>query len=288
MSDNRFNSDENSSRKKDPRAQIPEAVSLVKVSVVTPFNEIPIMNKTNDSIVKPIRVRSIKEKLLTFHSEEMKTQRNSKNLFLMKLYCCFFMQYLSILVFTLSCIFSKDFKDWIKMQYLGFVISIAACFFILIIILMFYKSAKIRPWNYLIYICITIGFCFFFGYLEATNNDLSTLGFLVMFTIVSFCQLCFICLKKKEIEIRVHWKLVLASSILGFGVALSFTYKIYYSSLISLVAVICFFFFSMYDSHVISGGRFEDYTYDDYLISSQLVYIDVIGICYYLIASAFE
>ena len=174
------------------------------------------------------------------------------------------------------------------MQYLGFVISIAGCFFILIIILMFYKSAKIRPWNYLIYICITIAFCFFFGYLEATYDDLSTLGFLVMFTMASFCHLCFICLKKKEIGIEVHWKVALASSIFSFCVTLSFTYRIYYRTLISLVAVISFFFFSMYDSHVISGGRFEDYTYDDYLISSQLVYIDVIGICYYLIASAFE
>jgi FtsH-binding integral membrane protein len=288
MGDNRLNSEDNSRNSSVLHPAIPEAASLVKVSVVIPFHENPGLNKTNDSLFKPIRVKSKKEKLLTFHSEEMRTSLNSKSCFLLKLYGSFFLQFSIVLVFCLICSLVDEMNEWMKKQYLGFVISITACFLILLLVLTFHRRAKIEPFNYLIFLLLTICFSFLFGYLEAVYDDLSTVSFLVMFDVVSFSHPCFIYIKGSEINIRSHWKLVLSSSIAGFGAALVFTYKIYFKTIIALTAIVFFFFFSMYDSHVISGGRFDEFTYDDYLISSQLIYIDVVGISYYLIASAFE
>jgi FtsH-binding integral membrane protein len=56
----------------------------------------------------------------------------------------------------------------------------------------------------------------------------------------------------------------------------------FYCFMVSIFAC-CFVF---YDSLLIAGGRFEDLKYDDYNVSSIMVYLDVVGIFVYIIHSA--
>ena len=43
-------------------------------------------------------------------------------------------------------------------------------------------------------------------------------------------------------------------------------------------------FYIVYDTQLIAGGRYDELTYDDYVIGALLLYIDVVGLFMYLLA----
>lgn len=52
----------------------------------------------------------------------------------------------------------------------------------------------------------------------------------------------------------------------------------------SLFAVVMYSFFIIYDTQLIAGGRYAELTYDDYIVGSLMLYIDIIGLFLYILA----
>ena len=77
---------------------------------------------------------------------------------------------------------------------------------------------------------------------------------------------------------------VLACSILLFGFFAIFTYNQILYTVYCLFAVIMYGIFIVYDTQLIAGGRYQELSYDDYILGALLLYIDIIGLFIYILS----
>ena len=89
---------------------------------------------------------------------------------------------------------------------------------------------------------------------------------------------------KKDFTTMGGFITVLLVSILLFAFLMIFLYSIWSYILICLLGVILYGFYIVYDTQLIAGGRYDELTYDDYVIGALLLYIDIVGLFMYLLA----
>jgi FtsH-binding integral membrane protein len=78
------------------------------------------------------------------------------------------------------------------------------------------------------------------------------------------------------------WALIV--SLILFSVFMIFFYSSFVHMLFCLFAIFVYSFFIVYDTQLIAGGRYAELTYDDYILGSIMLYIDIIGLFLYILS----
>lgn len=78
------------------------------------------------------------------------------------------------------------------------------------------------------------------------------------------------------------WSLII--SLILFSFFMIFFYSSFTHLLFCLFAIFVYSFFIIYDTQLIAGGRYAELTYDDYILGSVMLYIDIIGLFLYILS----
>lgn len=73
-------------------------------------------------------------------------------------------------------------------------------------------------------------------------------------------------------------------TIVFFTIAIALDTSNYKNMIIVFIIIIIFSFYIVYDAQLIAGGRYEELSYDDYVIGALMLFIDVIGLFIYILA----
>lgn len=215
------------------------------------------------------------------HKNMAKCENTTLLSFMIKLYSCLFFQFFTSMCFTLYCSFKLkaiEPNQWLR---LSFIVSLSIVLVTLIAILFLNRHLKSFYVQCLIYLLCSGCFAFIFGYLELTFKNFQIVGFLAMYQLISLIHVVY-WIWRKNLNIMDQIRIVLAGSIAAFIVIVGILNQIAVSIAIEAVFLLFFFSFAVYESHSLAQGRFG-FGHEDYLISSQMLFIDVFGAIYELV-----
>ncbi|OMJ74582.1 hypothetical protein SteCoe_26481 [Stentor coeruleus] len=281
------NEKENSSN--PSRSRLPkEEHHLVKrprPSKVTPIdNDMNgTLDKTSIMMSKSNRVRSIVDKLSTFNSSKMITKNNTHETFVRNIFLILTLQSTMTMIVIAIVIsvdeirisFSKASKIPVSC---GIIMAIIGVF-----LLLFKNSAKKTPINYILFAGFSISKSLIGAYICSYYKSPAPLAAFVMFAGINFCLALYASKSKDGFNIKKAVLTAFIACTLFFALSLSFSYMIYRSILYIYIAMIPFSLFVTYDVQLMTGERFSEYTFDDYLAASQIVYVEIVGIFFYIL-----
>ena len=179
--------------------------------------------------------------------------------------------------------FSLYFESFRKFQLQNPTILLVSLILVLIIIILltcFTKFSRKAPLNYII--CFIFTLCESYsvsslcGYINHPKMVIIAC-FLTLFITSSLTIYSFI--TKDDFTLCGSSLFIISSALLGFTVMLFIFGTIYVEFLlISLVIIIIYGFYIVFDTQLIIGGKTYELSIDDYMIGSVIIYTDVIGI----------
>ena len=208
---------------------------------------------------------------------------NRKN-FIKKVYGILAIQLAITSLFTGLVVSIDDLRDAVEDTFVIALICMILTFIISIAIVCSQTVAKKVPVNYIALLLFTICETYIVGYICAFYDSeivliaaIMTLGVTVALTIYAWTT-------KTDFTTMGGLIWVLAVSLLLFGFLTIFFYDSVFYMIFCFIGVVIYGIFLIYDTQLIAGGRYRELGYDDYIIGSLLLYIDIIGLFLYLLS----
>ncbi|OMJ66631.1 hypothetical protein SteCoe_36467 [Stentor coeruleus] len=279
--------DDNSEKLKEEK--IPEEqkkfIKESKSAKVVPINEDleRTLNQSSLSSSKSNRLSNIKSKLLSFKSERMTTEFNSRYSFIRNVFLLLFLQSVSSIIFAVVVLKSEKIRKAITKTKIFIIITSTILSFLVILILCYRRLFKIKKLEWILFILFTISKSLVAAYISEISSNL--------YTIASNIILCGICISiviysiysKENFENRMALLITLLSCTIFFGISFVIMQTYVENMFYIYICVLIFGFFIVYDVQLIAGGRFQDFTYDDYVPTSLIVFIEIIGVLSYIL-----
>ncbi|OMJ91616.1 hypothetical protein SteCoe_5761 [Stentor coeruleus] len=241
------------------------------------------LDKTSIMMTKSNRVRTLVEKLSSFNSSKMITENSTRETFVRNIFLILSLQSTMTMV-VIAIVISVDelresFSEASKIPIAcGITMAIIGVF-----LLLFKSTAKKRPINYILFAGFSICKSLIGAYICSYYMSPAPLAAFVMFAGINSCLALYTSKSKDNFTTKRAILTAFGACTLFFALSLSFSYMIYKSIIYIYIAMIPFSWFVAYDVQLMTGGRFSEYTFDDYLAASQIVYVEIVGIFFYIL-----
>lgn len=234
----------------------------------------------------PIQSRqySIIRSLTAFHNSAKITEHNDRNDFIKKVYTILSCQLSFTVIFVVSIFAIEGLRDGIKetigIVFLCMILTLILC----ISIFCFRKVATTVPYNFIALGAFTVLESYIVGFICAFYEPLIVVVAASMALGVTIALTLYAWNTKKDFTTCGGMVFAVIAAMLLFFFFMIFFYNDVLYLIFCLFAIVMYSFFIIYDTQLIAGGRYAELTYDDYIVGSLMLYIDIIGLFLYILA----
>lgn len=232
----------------------------------------------------PATEKGIIKKPSKLSEPSMITPHNDRKKFIFKVYALLTMQLFTTAIFVSIILAIEPIRIGVRDHYWAVIIAWIMTIFFLLAIFFGRKFMCKYPRNYyamgtftLLQSYIVAYFCAKYDPISVLIAALLTLSITIALTIYAFKT-------KRDFTSMGGIVIVLITGTIFFAFLLIFFLAIWSSILICVLISIVYGVFIIYDTQLIAGGRYSELTYDDYVIGSLILYIDIVGVFIYLLS----
>lgn len=229
------------------------------------------------------RFRSIAEKLSSFKSEKMITQSNTRASFIKKVFGMLSLQSVIALIVIGISISNEDLRLAIKNNNSLAIVCLVLMLTIGLFLLLFKSIARKEYIKYILFALFIISMSLISAYINSLSQSPFIISVLFIFSGANLCLFFYAIISKDDFSTKKAFLVSFAGCSVSFALSLSFSIIIYEETIYVFISMIPFIWFAIYDVQLIAGGRLIEYTYDDYLVSSLIVYVEIVGLFFYII-----
>ena len=235
------------------------------------------------SVSTPCKKKKSLKLLLSFHSQQMVTDKNNRIDFIKKVYSLLSCQLFLNLIFVSIVISNDTLRDGIK-NTTPVVITCFIGIVVLSVFIAFSKSfLKKYPQNFYTLFCFTLLESYMISYIASYYDNLSVLAAFVIALGVTISLTIYTFFISKDCTLKTSMIIAALSCIFFLGISLTFSYRGAAQTIYVFIVIVFYCFFIVYDTQLMAGGRFEEFTYDDYIIATLMLYLDIVGLFLYIL-----
>lgn len=231
--------------------------------------------------IAPSRFRS----LLIFYDSKMKINaKNDRSKFIQKVYALVFTQMICTMAIVSTFTMIKTLRENL-MNYYASLACIILCIILGIFSIWFKKIVRKYPFNYIFLYLFTAVFSYPIAYYSSRYSILGVISSIFVASGISG-SLAFAAYKiRKEFTLIIGLAVGFISGISFFAISLSFSYTSISQVGIRMIFISIFIVYLVWDLQLICGGRHNYLSYDDYVISALLIYVDICALFLYVLST---
>ena len=204
--------------------------------------------------------------------------------FIRKVYSILSVQLLITTIFVLISVCSESYRDFMEENLWFYIVCILLSVIILLVLFFVKELHRKVPYNYILLFLFTIFESFSISYITSYYSPETialatgcTAGLTLILTLYAYFT-------KSDFTMFAGSMIALSFGLLLFGLIFiiigdSNLYRLLFCPL----AVICYGIFLVYDTQLIIGTKRHKIGYDDYILGSVALYIDIVGLFVYLL-----
>jgi FtsH-binding integral membrane protein len=227
--------------------------------------------------------RTLRE-MTSFSDPNMITRKNDRRHFIAKVYGILACQLAFTTVVLGVVLGNEETRDRIKELFWVFIACWIGTIVLMVGIVCSKKLSRKFPINYICLFLFTLLETFILAYFCAYYNPVAVFTAGLLTFVVTLALSIYALKTKTDFTSKIGIFIVAFVSLSMFGILMIFFWSVWLYVLYGCIAVIIFSIFIIYDTQLIAGGRYGELTYDDYVIGSLLLYIDIIGLFMYLLS----
>lgn len=260
-------------------------IKEIKNSKIVPINDELECTLSHGSIASSIskKLSNVKNKLLSFSSERMTTEFNNRYTFIRNVFFLLCLQSVTSIIFVAIALRNEKLGKIIKNSREFRIIVPTALGIFGLIILLFRNILKIKKLEWVFYCLFTITKSFVAIDISETASNHSTIAIHVMFSGVCLSLVLYSIFSREKFKNQMALLITLLSCTIFFGISFLFTKTSVTRIFYMYIGVLIFSCFIVYDVQLIAGGRFQDFNYDDYVTASLIVFVEIIGVFFYIL-----
>jgi protein lifeguard len=158
------------------------------------------------------------------------------------------------------------------------------CLIIAIAVMFFKKIARQYPYNYIALFSFSFFESYVVAFVCAFYNPYIVLCAAIITMVVTFALTAYACQTRKDFTTCGGILVSLFTSFVMFGFFMIFFHYMYLQLIFCEIAIIFYCFFIVYDTQMVAGGRYQEISYDDYVIGALMLYVDIIGLFLYVLS----
>ena len=209
---------------------------------------------------------------------------NDRRAFIRKVYALLSIQLVFTSIVVGIVVAVPELSEGIK-HTTGLVIAAIIITLILIIgIMCFKKVARKYPINYIALLTFTIFESYIVAYVCAFYDPYIVLCSAIIALTVAFALTIYAWKTKSDFTVCGGVLVGVTTSLLFFGFFMIFFHNTYAKLIFCEIAIILYSVFIVYDTQLIAGGRYQEISYDDYVIGAVILYVDIVGLFLYILS----
>jgi FtsH-binding integral membrane protein len=214
----------------------------------------------------------------------MITPHNDRKKFISKVYALLTVQLLVTAIFVSIVLAVEPLRKGVKENYWIVILAWLLTIFFLLAIFFGRKFARVYPRNYIASFTFTLLQSYIVAFFCAKYDPITVVIAACLTFAVTIALTVYACKTKKDFTSMGGVLTVLIMASVCFAFLMIFFMSIWGNILVCVLISILYGVFIIYDTQLIAGGRYSELTYDDYVIGSLILYIDIVGLFIYFLS----
>lgn len=214
----------------------------------------------------------------------MITPSNDRKKFIAKVYALLTIQLFVTSIFVSIVLAVEPLRKGVKDNYWVVILAWLLTIFFLLAIFFGRKFARVYPRNYIAMFTFTLLQSYIVAYFCAKYDPITVVIAAVLTFAVTVALTVYACKTKTDFTSMGGILTVLIIASVCFAFLMIFFMSSWGNILVCVLISIVYGIFIIYDTQLIAGGRYSELTYDDYVIGSLILYIDIVGLFIYFLS----
>ncbi|OMJ67629.1 hypothetical protein SteCoe_35149 [Stentor coeruleus] len=216
--------------------------------------------------------------------EPNETLKNDRRAFIRKVYALLSIQLIWTAIITGIVVGIPVIREGIKKTKGLVIAAMVICLALVIAIMCFKKIARRYPINYLALFTFSFFESYIVAYVCAFYDKYIVLCAALIALSVAFVLTIYAWKSKRDFTVCGGVLISVTTSLILFGFFMIFFNTHFLNLIFCEVAIIIYSVFIVYDTQLIAGGRYQEITFDDYVIGALILYVDIVGIFLYILS----
>lgn len=171
-------------------------------------------------------------------------------------------------------------KETLGLFYASLIITIV----LIVAIMCFKKVARKYPINYIALFTFTIFESYILAFVSSYYNPYIVLSAVILTFVVTISLTIYAFKTKSDFTVCGGVLVSVSTSLIMFGILLIFFHPFYIHMIFCEIAIVIYSVFIVYDTQLIAGGRYNEISFDDYVIGALMLYVDIVGLFIYIMS----
>ena len=210
--------------------------------------------------------------------------KNDRKGFIKKVYSLLSIQLSFTFIFIGIIVGVPALREGIKETLGLFYASLVITILLVIAIMCFKKVARRYPINYIALFTFTIFESYILAFVSSYYNPYVVLSAVILTFVVTISLTIYAFKTKSDFTLCGGALVAVSTSLLMFGILLIFFHSFYVHMIFCEIVIVIYSVFIIYDTQLIAGGRYNEISFDDYVIGALMLYVDVVGLFIYIMS----
>jgi FtsH-binding integral membrane protein len=210
--------------------------------------------------------------------------KNDRRGFIKKVYSLLLIQLTMTVVFIALVVSIPQMREGIKRTVGLFYAALGIMLVLILAIMCFKKVARRYPWNYIALFTFTIFLSYIVAFISAFYNPFVVLSAVLLTFVVTLSLTIYAFKTKSDFTVCGGVLVSVTTSLILFGFLMIFFHPFYVNMIFCEIAIVLYSVFIVYDTQLIAGGRYNEISFDDYVIGALMLYVDIIGLFLYIMS----
>lgn len=211
-------------------------------------------------------------------------QVNDRRGFIKKVYALLCIQLMWTVIFIGIVVGIPEMRDGIQKTAGLFYAALVITILLIIAIMCFKKVARKYPLNYICMFTFSLFESYIVAFISSYYDPYVVLSAILITFVVTVSLTIYAFKTKKDFTVCGGILVSVTVSLIMFGFLMIFFYQYYVNMLFCELAIILYSIFIVYDTQLIAGGRYQEITFDDYVVGALMLYVDIIGLFLYILS----
>lgn len=216
--------------------------------------------------------------------EPSEALKNDRRAFIRKVYSLLSIQLIWTSIITGIVVGVPVISEGIKKTKGLVIAALIICLALVIAIMCFKKIARRYPINYIALFMFSFFESYIVAYVCAFYDKYVVLCAALIALSVAFALTIYAWKSKRDFTVCGGVLISVTTSLILFGFFMIFFNTHFLNLIFCEVAIILYSIFIVYDTQLIAGGRYQEITFDDYVIGALILYVDIVGIFLYILS----
>lgn len=240
------------------------------------------MNRSVNISVRSKKLVSIKNKLLSFTSARMVTVLISRWTFIRNIFLLLaFQSLMSIITISITSS-SENISQSLRRSKIFVIISTSILGLMGFAMLTYRSGFSLRVIKSILFAIFIIAKSHISAYIACSYNNPGPIVSFIMLGGTFFTLAMYSIHSKDKFNNKSASFIAFLSCSLWFIICFAIYYEEFFTIFSIYIIISIFILFVVYDIQVIAGGRFNEFTYDDYVPTSLIIYVEILGVLFYI------